>query len=392
MSRNFMERSMTNLLTASQFPFATIILAAGLAAGSPLPAAAAGSGTWTLTGNLNVARDGHTATILSNGDVVVAGGEGSAGVTASSEFYVPSSGTWTKTGGLAVARAGHGAVLLSSGKVLVAGGCTSQCLGGNTATAELYDPTKGSWSKTGSMATARVYFGMVVLPAGNVLAVGGCTGQNSNGCTGVTAAAETYDPTTGKWTQASTMHAARGSFTATLMSDGKVLVAGGINAKGNPIKSCERFDPVSGSWTVTGQLNVARDEHTATLLSNGEVLVAGGENSNGVTDARTELFNPSTKTWSLTGNMNTSRLEHAAILLGNGEVLLSGGNHVTANKTTVLSGAELYNPGTGVWTNTGSMNAQRVGHTLTLLSSGTVVAAAGNDGNNELMTAEIFQP
>jgi len=139
-------------------------------------------------------------------------------------------------------------------------------------------------------------------------------------------------------------------------------------------------------------LNVARDEHTAVLLSTGKVLVAGGENSASVTTNKTELYNPSTGKWTLTGNLNTSRLEHTATMLMNGNVLISGGNNVTANTTTVLASTELYNPSTGVWTKTGSMNKARVGHSTTLLMSGQVLAAAGSGANNELGSAEIYKP
>jgi N-acetylneuraminic acid mutarotase len=341
---------------------------------------------------MHVARDGHTATLLTNGTVLASGGEGSNGVTTSTEIYNPSTGSWSATGNLNVARASYDAVLLPSGKILVAGGCIKTCVSGNTATAELFDPTSGVWSKTGSMKTARVYFGMVLLSNGKVLAVGGCTGQNSNGCTGVTSAAEIYNPATGTWSATNAMRAARGAFTATLLPKGLVLVAGGINAAGNPINSAERYDSGSGTWAGTGSLNVARDEHTATLLSNGQVLVAGGENTSGVTFGQTELYNPTTKKWTLTGNMNNGRLEHAAVLLANGKVLVSGGNKVTATATTVLPSAEIYDPTTGVWSKTGNMSGPRVGHSSTLLGSGLVLNAGGNDGTKELATSEAYKP
>jgi len=136
----------------------------------------------------------------------------------------------------------------------------------------------------------------------------------------------------------------------------------------------------------------ARDEHTAVLLSTGKVLAAGGENAAGVTTAKTELYNPATGKWTASGNLNTSRLEHTATMLMNGKVLIAGGNNVAANKTTVLSSAELYNPSTGVWSKTGRMSSARVGHTATLLSSGQVLAAAGSDANNDLTSAELYTP
>lgn len=354
--------------------------------------ASAASGTWSAIANLHNARDGHTATLLSNGNLMVAGGENNNSVMASTEVYSPTTTSWTASGNLNVARSNASALLLPSGMVLVSGGCTGSCLSGTTASAELYSSVNGAWSSTGSMVKARTYFGMVLLQSGKVLAAGGCTGLNSNGCSGVTAKAEIYDPSTGKWTATGSMTAARGNFTLTTLPSGKVLAAGGINGANNPIGSAELYDPTTGKWTATGKMITARDEHTAVLLSTGSVLVAGGENAAGVTTSKTELFNPSTGTWSATGNMNTGRLEHSATMLANGNVLVAGGNNVTSNATTVLSSAELYTPSTGKWTKTGSMANARVGHTATLMMSGMVIAASGSNANNDLTAAEAYAP
>lgn len=368
-----------------------IILAAA-AAESNVPATAAGSGTWTLTGSLSPGREAHTATLLPNGNVVVTGGETNTAVTVSTRVYNPATGLWKVSGNLTVARAAHQAVLLPAAKILAAGGCVGICQTGNTSTAEIYNAVAGTWAKTAHMITARDYFGMVVLLNGKVLAVGGCTGQNANGCTGVTAAAEIYDPATGRWSSTGPLRTARASFTTTLLPNGKVLVAGGTNAAGNPIRTAELYNPATGLWGPTGAMNQARDEHTATLLPNGKVLVAGGENGAGVSAKTSELYDPTLGTWSLTGNLRTGRLEHTAALLGNGTVLVSGGNLVTTTTTTVLLSAELYNPTTGVWSTTGNMNARRVDHTSTVLMSGLVLNAAGSGPANELASAETYQP
>ncbi len=352
----------------------------------------AASGTWAAAASLHNARDGHTATLLSNGNIVVAGGENNNSAMASTEVYSPLTSSWTNSGNLNVARSNAGALLLPNGMVLVAGGCVSTCLGATTASAELYNSVSGTWSSTGSMAKARTYFGMVLLPSGKVLAAGGCTGLNANGCSGITAKAEIFDPSSGKWTATGSMTAARGTFTLTVLATGKVLAAGGINGANNPIGSAELYDPSTGKWTVTGKMITARDEHTAALLSTGNVLVAGGENAAGVTTTKTELYNPSTGKWSATGNLNTSRLEHSSTMLANGNVLIAGGNNVTNNATTVLSSAELYNPATGKWTKTGSMSNARVGHTATLMVSGMVMVASGSNPNNDLTSCETYAP
>lgn len=372
-------------------PYAMIALTAVLVIAMNTVTFAA-SGTWASTGSLQTQRDGHTATLLSNGNVVVAGGEDNNGALASTEVYSPITRSWTASGNLNTARSNAGAVLLASGSVLIAGGCVSNCLGATTATAEIYSSVNRKWSTTGSMAAARVYFSMVLLPSGKVLVAGGCTTLNANGCGGVTARAEIYDPSRGKWTATGSMNVARGNLTATLLPNGKVLAAGGINAANNPLGSAELYDPTTGKWTLTGTMITARDEHTAVLLSTGKVLVAGGENAAGVTTANTELYNPIIGKWVATGNLNTSRLEHTATMLMNGKVLIAGGNNVTANNTTVLSSAELYNPSTGVWSKTGTMSNARVGHTATLLTSGQVLAASGSDANNDLTSAELYTP
>jgi N-acetylneuraminic acid mutarotase len=352
----------------------------------------AASGIWTKTASVHTPRDGHTATLLPNGNVVIAGGQNNNQVTASSEVYSPTLDSWTVEGHLNVARSSASAVLLTNGEVLIAGGCVADCLGATTTSAELYHSLGGTWTPTNAMETARVYFSMVRMHNGEILVAGGCTGLDVNGCTGVTNKAEIYNPATGKWTATGSMTAARGNLTGTLLPSGQVLVAGGINSLGDPLGTAELYNPATGKWTATGRMIVARDEHTATLLPTGEVLIAGGENMFGVTTTITELYNPSTGRWTETGNLNTSRLEHTSTVLPNGEVLIAGGNNVTANATTVLSSAEIYNSTTGKWTHTGSMTSARVGHTATLLRSGKVLASSGSDANNELTSAELYQP
>lgn len=369
----------------------TIIVAAALVVAMNAFAFAA-SGTWTGTASVHTPRDGHTATLLPNGNVVIAGGENNNQAVSSSEVYSPTFGSWVASGNLNVARSNASAALLPSGAILIAGGCVSNCLGGTTRSAELYNSLGGTWTSTGAMAIARTYFSMVRLPSGQILVAGGCTGLNANGCGGVTNKAEIYNPSTGKWTATGSMIAARGNLTATLLPNGKVLAAGGINGAGNPLATAELYNPATGKWTATGNMITARDEHTAALLATGNVLVAGGENLSGVTTIKTELYNPATGKWTATGNLNTSRLEHASTILMNGNVLIAGGNHVTASTTTVLSSAELYNPATGKWTTTGSMSVARVGHTATLLTSGKVLTASGSDTNNDWTSSELYQP
>src|ERR1035441_8109093 len=280
------------------------------------------SDTWGLPGNLNDYHDGHTATLLTNGQVLVAGG----GVS-SAELYNPVTGVWTYTGSLGVALTGHTATLLTNGKVLVAGD------------GELYDPVTGVWTHTGSPVTPRYYHTATLLPNGKVLVAGGSRKDVT------LASAELYDPATGHWTVTGNLGTARERHTATLLVSGQVLVAGGFNYNGSndvTLASAELYDPATGHWTATGSLGAARYGHTATLLTNGKVLVVGGNGS--VSFA--ELYDPTTGTWSPTGSLGGTIYDHTATLLANGQVLVAGGFYQWDGGVNMVVGGELYDPGT----------------------------------------------
>jgi len=356
--------------------FAALAVSAGLVFVQPC---AGDSGVFANTGSLATARRYHTATLLPNGKVLVAGGVNSGNALVSAELYDPASGTWTATGSLATARYFHTETLLPNGKVLVAGGFDSS--GSNAlASAELYDPASGTWTATGSLATARGGPTATLLPNGKVLVAGGYDFGS-----GYFASAELYDPASGTWTATGSLVTARQIHTATLLTNGKVLVAGGGN---NPtvVASAELYDPASGTWTATGSLATARSGHKATLLPNGKVLVAGGnDGSNALASA--ELYDPASGTWSATGSLATARYGHTGTLLPNGKVLVTGG----INNSGTLASAELYDPASGTWTATGSLATARRNHTATLLPNGRVLVAAGLDSSlHALASAELY--
>ena len=329
----------------------------------------------------------HTATRLTDGTVLVAGGRADASVSLdTAEIYDPASASWTLTNGrLGTARHGHTATLLPDGEVLVAGGGS----GGFLASAEIYDPVSRTWRPTGSLKAERYVHTATLLKSGKVLVVGGF---NSNG--GLPTA-ELYNPSTGDWSLTGSPATPRSSHTATLLPDGKVLVTGGFGATNGPdhTSTSELYDPETGTWSATGPLSDARYGHTATLLWDGRVVVAGGFNSQKGYLNTTEVYDPATGAWSSSGPLSAHRFYHTATALPNGKVLLVGG-HIPYGST--LASAELYDPTSGTWSGVKSLAASRGDHTATLLMNGAVLVAGGLGGQNgegpPLASAEFYVP
>jgi uncharacterized repeat protein (TIGR02543 family) len=313
--------------------------------------------------------------------VLVAGGTSPVGnYLSSAKLFNAYTGSWTSTGSMNRSRgAGHSATLLANGKVLVAGGW-----GGSTDlfSAELYNAGTGTWASTGSMSTPRSYHSATLVSNGKVLVAGG-----RNGSGNYLSSAVLFDPATGTWTNTASMSSGRGGgHTATSLPNGNLLVVGGYH--GNNLATAEIYDLTTETWASAGSMSTPRGYHSATLLTNGKVLVAGGSSGSSHFSSA-EIYDPTTGTWTTTGSMSGARSNHQAILLANDTVLVAGGY----GSGTYLSSAEIYDPGTGIWVSAGSMNTRRSYHTATLLVNGKVLVAGGDDGTSGgLSSAELYDP
>lgn len=340
----------------------------GSAAPSATPEAKP-SPAWTATALMTATRSNHSATLLADGRVLAAGG--GYGAVSTAEIYDPDSGRWTATEDLGQSRGVHTATLLADGAVLVVGGDLTQ------RSTELFDPERGRWVRTPRMTTARVNHTATLLPDGKVLVVGGDETKRS---------AELYDPRRERWTATASMTTARSGHTATLLSDGKVLVVGGDDTQ----RSAELYDPSTAQWTATLSMGVARVSPRATLLTDGKVLVVGGDS----TGRAAEMYDPNSGIWTATEPMVTARVEPTVTLLHDGTVLVANGQSGDSYSIP-LGTAELFDPKSGLWTDTTKPTIARYNPTATLLVDGRVLVAGGDFSKPDVgdqMTAELYDP
>jgi hypothetical protein len=342
-------------------------------------------------------RFGETATLLPNGNVLVAGGNpqfNRRGLSrATAELYDPSTGRWTLTGSMREAREGHAAVRLANGQVLVLGGgdASDARPARLLSSAELYDPNTGMWTDTGQLTSARSGATATFLPDGTVLVTGGVSSSADR----PERSAEIYDPVTGTLAKTGSMSVARNGHTATLLPDGHVLVVGGQCCTEPAVASAELYDPVNGTWSGTGALGEARRNHTAVLLLNGKVLVYGGDRGNsrspGIGTA--ELYDPVTGVWVATGSQGSAGNLFEA--QGGGQPKpLPDGNVLAA---TYGGAGELYDPSSGSWTTIGGLGGDLYTyiHTSTLLVDGRVLVTSEQwpaAGGGPLPAAMLFDP
>jgi hypothetical protein len=362
--------------------------------------AAQAPGTFTTTGDMTTPRGRHTATLLFDGRVLIVGGD----KTGTAELYDPLTGSFSQTGNGTTGHRGDAAVLLPDGRVLIAGGSKSEMydpatgsfsttgsmvtnqwgfratllpngkvlissgIGGSTdccssaASPELYDPSTGRFTLAGPYADAPVF----VFPSGYSAGTSGLTEAAvtllSDGRVLILSepSAQLYDPITNTFSLTASMVAVdEGNVwgkptniyerTATLMTDGRVLVAGGMPAYWDtgdfPLSRAELYDPSTGTFTAAKSMRAALYARTALLLPDGTILLAGGSDIYGASVPLAELYDPYAGDFSFVASMNVPRSHHQATLLFDGRVLITGGERRPPPvRDPELASAEIYTP------------------------------------------------
>ena len=357
-------------------------------------ASATAVGSFDAAGRMADGRAEHVAALLPDGRVLVAGGRGAGaggGFASGSikldtaEIYDPASEKWGRTAAMnhAKGREKFSAVSLKDGRVLITGGEDTRRESLNKI--EIWDPATGLWTQGAKMTKKRFDHASALLADGRALVVGG-----ANALRAPLVEAEFYDAAADAWSPAGEMSQSRTVHTVTLLQDGRVLVVGGsrggIGLEIAPYDSAEVFDPATGTWTSAGATSVGHSQHTATLLQDGRVLIAAGI---GKVDTA-EIYDPATDSWTVTEPMTKTRADHAASLLPDGRVLVTGG-------IGKFTSTEVFDPATGTWSAGPPMRDARYQHTSTVLSDGRVLLTGGNSEDESgdravTVTAEVYTP
>lgn len=323
-------------------------------------------GRWYAVGEVAVPRALHTSTLLEDGTLLIAGGDGPDGAVAIAEIYDPARRTVEPVGSLIHARHSHTATLLKDGRVLVSGGTgeNAEVL----VSSETYDPLTKQWTQAGDMRIARQDHLAVRLKDGSVLVVSGGTIK-----------ADRFDPATSSWGDVTPPPQSFNASAFVQLADGRPLF---VNASAVAI-----YDVTSNSWE-SHPGSFSRLNHRAALLSDGRVFVTGGTPAPGTeATSRTQYFHLDTKSWSEGPPMTAARLDHALVPLGGGRLLVAGGSSATG----VQQSAETFDALEERWTPlpyaVGGYN-----QTLTALPDGTVVSIGGEKGPARFGLVELFVP
>jgi hypothetical protein len=332
------------------------------------------AGKFAPTGSMSTGRVAHTATLLNDGSVLIAGGYATHGTAlASAEVYDPATGTFTPAGSMKSPRYRHTATLLPDGRVLVAGGSAGWAWPAFVETvlvsAEIYDPSTRTFSAAGDMTAPRFGHSATMLRNGLILIAGG------HGTT-----AELYDPSSGKFSPTGNMAAARTCPLATLLPNGTLFLASGGGACGisdTAVKNlAEVYDPGAGTFTPIGgpsPTDVSGGVAASTsVLPDGKVLMTLEMFDCSSLGPDAVLYDPSTAVFRRTKDMDTARCSSRGMELSDGAVLIAGAWSCTDSAT-----AEVYDPASGTFNRTGDMTGGRYLQTMTLLNDGRVLIAGG---------------
>ena len=355
----------------------------------PPPTTAPAAGTFTAVGSMNTARSNHTATLLGNGKVLIAGGWDGSRILGSAELYDPVTRTFVSTGSMVTPRYGHSATLLADGRVLIAGGISSRPDDPNRTfvfAAEIYDPSTGVFMATGDMSSLSgglsTFYSeskTTLIPDGRVFLAGLDNGEIYDPHSGTFALAGPYAQQPGSWITS----------TATLLTTGKVLISGfgqGLT---------ELFDPQSGTFSVTGPMTYKFFPdygYSATLLVDGRVFFVGTDEFAG---ANAEIYDPASGTFASGGSdLWAQDLYPAVARLTDGRVLIAGGGLFGGNGST---NARLYVPASGAFQFAGFLTTGRNSHTATALPDNTVLLTGGYSvwtwpNPQPTPTAEVYKP
>ena len=379
-------------VSPSPSPFATEAVATPGIANPPPP------GRWVSLPSMSVPRLGFTATVMLDGRVLVVGGRTKSlavspdgAPTSVVEEYDAATKRFTRVASLGIPRAGHSATLLPSGRVLVAGGDP-------TGTAEIYDPSANTWTLAAPMPQVRYDHAAALIAGGRVFVTGGASappmGIGPHGAQPAQLPAAIYDPASDSWKVAATPRYDRPVYpTATLLGNGRVLVVGGqymYSSVDQRTETSELYDPAGNAWSAVPPetRTFARQYHSATLLRDGRVLVAGGLLNDGSV-AVVVVYDPVANGWTVEPNMIEGRCGHAAALLATGRVLTFGSGCWIDSSAS----AEEFDPTTNRWYAVASLAAPRGDIQPAVLLDGDVLALGGGMPTNvPTAAAELFVP
>jgi hypothetical protein len=355
---------------------------------------------------VGIARSGHTALLMPDGKVMLVGGDPCGELP---EFFDPATQTFSPGGHMAVARYGETATLLHDGRVLIAGGfgmgTPPQIIPGPgpglatapaavLSAAEVYDPSEDAFTVTGSMSHPHKGHTATLLADGRVLIAGGI---DHGGWGHASADAELFNPPTGTFSTAPPMSSGRAGNSATLLSSGEVLLVGGYcchvldDWSSWPLLA-DLFELASGTFITTGPMSRPRFNPVAIRVAGDDVLVIGGD-AHDPNPVYAERFHSATRSFTpLSVNLaplsvNLPQSGFTATTLNNGKIVLLGG---ATDAGQPVASSEILDPTTGQIISSTPLTTPRVGHSATLLSDGRVLVIGGTDVNGNRLSSFEF--